>query len=427
MYLTPGDTTGQAVPLNQVLHLPNTDKPRHPLARRGARDPRPADPNVLGPDRVLQHLTMKHTARPPTTLAGERHFIVEGLMDDVITLAANTLAATTDAWDDAVGHPTARKDRVQETEDTLTPDLVDHLVNLTSPKEQHNRRIEGPKVTAWILDEPPDAPTVTLTCHQHTWWVAQWNAMGTTDRVHTFTPETRTATPLALGDRFSNSTHHTDHPMAHWLALKTAMHWAVDAPTTDTMLPATWLTLTGNLAAYIRRHGTSRAERWMSWPTDTEQTLKPRTASLQDHANQLRGMQRPREGQGLTYSILHNRNAPKPAPKPAPEQAPPKRRPCSEGAGIPARRGKRPKPHPKAAPVPPPPEPQPKPKPQACPFFKVAERNAMHPEWPDGAEVQGVFGVTLKGHQKQSMWFRGKIQSRLATPGQHGKVQLKIK
>ena len=118
VYLTAGDTTGQAVPLDRVHHmamgprLPNIDKPRHPLARHGARDPRPADPNAPGPNRALLHLTMKHTAQLPTTLAGEKHFIVEGLTDDVITLAANTLAATTDAWDDAVGHPTARKDRV---------------------------------------------------------------------------------------------------------------------------------------------------------------------------------------------------------------------------------------------------------------------------------------------------------------------------
>ena len=430
MYHTARDTTGQAVPLDQAMgpRLPNTDKPRLPLARRGARDPRPADLNAPGPGTALLHLTMKHTAQLPTTLAREKHFIVEGLTDDVITLASNTLAAATDAWDDAKGHPTARKDRVQGMADTLTPDLVDHLVNLTSPPEQHNQKTEGPKVTDWmILDKPLDAPTLTLTCHQHTWWVAQWSATGTTDRVHTFTPETRTATPLGLGDRFNHSSRRTDHPQTHWLALKTAMHWAVKAPPTDTTLPAAWLTLTPNLAAYIQKHGTSRAELWMSWPTDTEQTLKLRTTSLQEHANQLQGMHRPREGQGPTYSIFHNRNAPKPAPKPAPEQARPKPRPCSEGAGIPACRAERPKPERKAAPVPPPPEPQPKPTPQACPFFTVAESNAMHPEWPDGAEVQGVFGATLKGQPKQFVWFRGKIQSRLATPGQHGNLHLKIK
>ena len=103
--------------------LPNADKPRNPLAGRGAREPRPVDPNAPDPDRALLHLTMKQTAQLSTTLAGERYFIVEGLTDDVITLAANTLAATTDASDVAVGHPTARKDRVQGTEDTLTPAL----------------------------------------------------------------------------------------------------------------------------------------------------------------------------------------------------------------------------------------------------------------------------------------------------------------
>ena len=94
---------------------------------------------------------MKHRAQLPTTLAGEKHFIVEGLTDDVITLAANTLAATTDAWDDAVGHHTACKDRVQETEDILTPDLVDHLMQLTSPPEQHNRMTERSE-GHWLVD-----------------------------------------------------------------------------------------------------------------------------------------------------------------------------------------------------------------------------------------------------------------------------------
>ena len=311
---------------------------------------------------------------------------MEGLTDDVITLAANTLAATTDASDVAVGHPTARKDRVQDTEDTLTPDLVNHLVTLTSPPEQHGRKNEGPKVTDWatFIDRPPDTPTVTLTCHQHTWWVAQWNATGTTVRVHTFTPEAKPATQLALGDRYNHSSHHTNHPRAHWLALKTAMHWTVDAPATDTTLPETWLTLTRNLAAYVRRHRTAQAQRWMSWPTDTERTLKLRTASLKEHANQLRGMHRPQEGQGPAYSIFR-RDAPKPAPKPAPEQPQPKLRPRPGGTDASARRAKRPKLEPKAAPAPSPPHPQPKPKAPACPF---SHRRNVPPCTPNGQTAQ---------------------------------------
>ena len=303
---------------------------------------------------------------------------------------------------------------MEDTEDTLTPDLVNHLVTLTNPPEQHDRKTEGPKVNDWaaLIDTPPDDPMVTVTCHQHTLWVVQWNATGTTDRVHTFTPEVKPATPMALGDRFKHSTHHTNQPRAHWLALKTAMHWTVDAPATDTTLPETWLTLTRNLAAYIRKHGTARAERWMSWPTDTEQTLKLRTTSLQEHANQLRSMHGPQEGQGPAYCIFH-RNAPKPAHKPTLEQPRPKPRPRPAGADTSARRAKPPKPEPKAAPAPPPPDPQPKPKAPACPFFTPAERVAMHPEWPDDAEVQGVYGATLRGQPKQFL-------RRLKLHGQNG-------
>ena len=353
---------------------------------------------------------------------------MEGLTNDVITLATNTLAATTDAWDVAVGHPTARKDRVQDTEDTLTPNLVNHLVTLTSPLEQHNLKTGGPKVTDWaaFIDRPRDTPTVTLTCQQHTWWVAQWNAPGTTDRVHTFIPEAKPATPPALGDRFKDSTHNTNHPRAHWLALKTRMHLTVDARATDTTLSEMWLTLTRNLAAYIRKHGTTRAERWMSWPMDTKRTLKLRTTRLPEHAKRLRGMHRPQEGQGLAYSIFH-RTAPKPAPEPAPTQPRPKPRPRPGGADTSARRAKRPEPEPKVAPAPQPPDTQPKPKGPACPFFTPAERAAMHPERPDSAEVQGVFGATLRGQLKQFEWFWGKILGRLATPGQRGNLQLKIK
>ena len=54
----------------------------------------------------------------------------------------------------------ARKDRVQDMKDTLTPDLVNCLANPTSPPEQHNRQSEGPKVTdlTIFIYESPDTP-----------------------------------------------------------------------------------------------------------------------------------------------------------------------------------------------------------------------------------------------------------------------------
>ena len=177
VHLTAGDTLGKVLPVHQVHNmaigprLTDTNKPRHPLAGRGAREPRPTDPNAPGPDRAHLHLTMKPTTQFPTALEGEAHLIVEGLTEDVITLAANTLAAVTDSRDDTVGHPAAHKDRIQEKEDTLTPELMDQLLqlrSLTGPPEQRMPRI-GLKVTDWTVpDRTPDTPTVTLMCHQHT-------------------------------------------------------------------------------------------------------------------------------------------------------------------------------------------------------------------------------------------------------------------
>ena len=143
VYLTAEDTLSEAIPLHQVQHmamgppLTDTNKPRNPLQGRGAPEPRPKDPNAPGPDRALLYLTMKPGAQLPTTLEGEKHFIVEGHTDEVITPATNSLAAVKYTWDDAVGHPTERKDRIQEKQDTLAPELMDQLVQHTSPPDQH--------------------------------------------------------------------------------------------------------------------------------------------------------------------------------------------------------------------------------------------------------------------------------------------------
>ena len=69
---------------------------------------------------------------------------MEGLTHDVITVVANTLANVTGAWDKNIGHPNERKDQAQENEDTLTPDLMDQLVQLMSPLEQHNTQDTRP-------------------------------------------------------------------------------------------------------------------------------------------------------------------------------------------------------------------------------------------------------------------------------------------
>ena len=50
----------------------------------------------------------------------------------------------------------------------------------------------------------------------------------------------------------------------------------------------------------------------------------------------------------------------------------------------------------------------------------------MHPEYPDGAEVQGIYVCSLKGQLKRWVWFQGTVKHRRGTPGKHANLELKI-
>ena len=310
--------------------LTDTNRQREPLAGRGAREPQPTDPNTPGPDRLLLHLTMTPTVQVPTLLEGETNFFVEDLTDNVITLATNTLAAVTNTSDNAAGQPTARKDKIQEKEDTLTPELMDQLLqlrSLTGPPEQRVPRI-GLKVTDWtVLNHTPDTPAVDTPGGSHRGWEGHCD-LGT--EAHISDPNSH-----PTGARGPFRTLHPPHqpPLAHWLAVKTAMHWTVAAPVTDTTLPTTWLAQARKVVAYVRRQGMTQTQRWMSWPENEERIIKSRTANLQTHANKTRGTHQPREGHGPAYSIFEGRNTPKRAPKPALGAVRPKPRPHRRGRG----------------------------------------------------------------------------------------------
>ena len=173
-YLTAEDTLGKAISLHQIQHmvmkprLPDTNKSRYPLAGCGACYPRPMDSNARGPDRALLLLTMKPTGQLPATLEGKGHFIVESLTDNVITLAANTLAAVTDTWDDAVGHPTERKGTTTKGRDPGTegygpPDTIRQPIRTIRTKicaESH--RLNGPGTFPGHPYGDPDMPRTQL-------------------------------------------------------------------------------------------------------------------------------------------------------------------------------------------------------------------------------------------------------------------------
>ena len=50
----------------------------------------------------------------------------------------------------------------------------------------------------------------------------------------------------------------------------------------------------------------------------------------------------------------------------------------------------------------------------------------MPPQYPDRAQVQGLQVRSLKGQPKQWVCFHGTVKHRMATPGKHGDLQLKV-
>ena len=120
------------------------------------------EPRTHTPDKALLQLRTKPTVDHPTTLARENHFIAERCTDDVITLAANTLATVMDTCDDAVGLPTERKDSMQEREHTLARTFGPPGATYQSTRTAHSKdcdechRLHGPQRTPGHLYSDPD-------------------------------------------------------------------------------------------------------------------------------------------------------------------------------------------------------------------------------------------------------------------------------
>ena len=160
MYLTAGDTLSQAIPLDQIHHmamapqLPDTNKPETPSGRtRGAGSPAPG-PRRHGPryDAAAPHHETQGPA--PSDPGGGKALHCGRSYGPRHRSGSQHLGGVMGTRDDDVGHPTERKDRVQEREDSLAPGLMDHLVQLTSPPEQYVQKgcaedhgLDGPRRT----------------------------------------------------------------------------------------------------------------------------------------------------------------------------------------------------------------------------------------------------------------------------------------
>ena len=306
-------------------------------------------------------------------------------MDDLIILATNTLAAVTDTWDHAVGHPTARKDRSREKEDILTPELMDQLVNIHRPTRQHVPRM-GLKVTKWtVLDHTPDTPheypdvppahlvgpTVGWEGHcdqgtdAHT-GDTHGHPIGTRGPFQTLHPPHQPPSGTLAGTQKGYGLYSGCPGHGH----NTPHHVARPGPQRSGLRAHAWDDADAALDVMVH-------ERETDYQDPHCQPANPRQ-QVAGHAP-AQARYRP------AHSILQGRNAPKPAPQPAPEPVRPKPQPRLKGEREQAWRAKRPKLPPKVA-LPPP---EPNAKRQTYPYFTPDGRKAMHPEY--GAEVQGVY------------------------------------
>ena len=237
------------------------------------------------------------------------------------------------------------------------------------------------KVTDWtVLDHISDTPTNTLRCHQHTWSVTQLDGKGTATRVQTYTPETRTATPT--GTRGPFQTLHQPHQPPTGTLAGTQNGYALDSG-----CPGHQHDTPHHVAPTGPLRGGLRAQAWDD--KDTTLGIMGLGHGTDSHAQHRQPANPSQHDAGHAPA----QGSPKPAPQPTPEAVRPKPQPEPEGAGALARRAKQPRPARKVAL----PTPKPKRKPHTCPYFSSDEGKAMHPEYPDGAEVHGVCVCSLKG------------------------------
>ena len=386
--------------------LTDTSKPRHPLAGRGRREPLPTNSNAPGPDRALLHLTIKPTE-------GETHFIVEGLTDKVITVAINTLVAVTDAWVDAVGHPTARRDRIQEKGDALTGELMDQLVQLTGLAElpvpgiwlkvtdctvlDHTRDTAHPvsRTPGWegYCDQNADAHTGDVDGHP----IGTRRPFQTLHPQHQLGPGTLAGTQngYALDSGCPGHRHHTPH------------HVARPGPQSGGLCAQAWDDADTTLDLMAHARG-----------TDYEDLhCQPANPRKQD-AGHAPAVGRSRTGIQHLSRSQRSQASPAASARAGAAQA----KAPTGGRGSTGAMTKRPELAQKIAAPPP----DPKRKPQTCPYLTPDKRKAMHPEYLHWAEVQGVYVCLLTGQPRTRVWFQGTVEHRMATPGKLGDLQLKM-
>ena len=173
--------------------------------------------------RSLVHIT----AHLPKDSGTERHIVLEGQAQHIITAALYTLAAPQHHWE-----PTAIQGMpppAQGPKDPVNPFHVDQLLRSMANPHLHPSRMDIAVVSWNTLDTHTQHPAVHILKADAQWWVLYWTH-GVLMAAEGYTPEVDPEDPPRGRQRLIQATTVTGRKGAPWEALYTALYWAQGTP-----------------------------------------------------------------------------------------------------------------------------------------------------------------------------------------------------
>ena len=229
IYILPYRSREQAIPLDGLASLalgPHSPKHQHQHIS-GDKPSQAPDGGKKAHQRALAHITVHTTVHLPKDFGTERHFVLEGQAQHIITAASYTLAAHEHHWD-ATAIP-AMPPPAQGPKDPVTPFHIDQLLSRRAAPHFHPSRIEL-AIASWnTLDTPPQQPAVHILKPDAQWWVLHW-AHGVLTAAQAYTPEVDPEDLPRGQQRLLQATTLKGREGAPWESLHRALYWAQGSP-----------------------------------------------------------------------------------------------------------------------------------------------------------------------------------------------------
>ena len=173
--------------------------------------------------RAPAHITVHPTAELLKDFGTERHIVLEGQAQHIITAALYTLAANEHHWDPTV--IPAIPPPPQGPKDPVTPFHIDQLLRRSTTPHLHPSRIEL-AIASWAtLDTPPQRPAVHILKADAPWWVFHWTHI-VLMAAQAYTPEVDPEDPPRGWQQLLQATTITGREGTPWKALHAALYWA---------------------------------------------------------------------------------------------------------------------------------------------------------------------------------------------------------